>query len=62
MKYLLIIAMTFQLALLSGCDQDDGPIEEAGEKADEVITDAKNKVEDTCEELKEKADAKDTDC
>ncbi|PWK51724.1 hypothetical protein [Pleionea mediterranea] len=61
MKYLtaLLIAATFALA---GCDQDDGPAEEAGEKIDEVATDVENKVEDACEELKEKADAKDQDC
>ncbi|MGS2719047.1 hypothetical protein [Paraglaciecola aestuariivivens] len=44
---------------LSACE---GEAENAGEKLDEVVTDAGNAVEDACEEVKENADAEDTDC
>ena len=33
-------------AMLSGCDENDGPLEQAGEKADEAIKDAERAVED----------------
>lgn len=61
MKYLSLLLIVASFALV-GCEQDDGPAEEAGEKIDEMATDVGNKVEDACEELKEKADAKDKDC
>lgn len=41
---------------------EDNNAEEVGETVDEVITDAGNKVEDLCEDVKEKADAEDKDC
>jgi hypothetical protein len=41
---------------------EDNSAEEAGETIDEVVTDAGNKVEDLCEDVKEKADAEDKDC
>lgn len=53
---LLIIAST----LLVACG--DGKMEEAGEKADEAITDVQNKTEDLCEKVKEGVKAEDTDC
>jgi uncharacterized lipoprotein YehR (DUF1307 family) len=45
---------------LAACG-DDGA-EEAGEKVDEIVTDAGNAVEDACEEVKEGVKAEDTDC
>ena len=41
---------------------EDNNAEEVGETIDEVVTDAGNKVEDVCEDVKEKADAEDKDC
>ncbi len=60
LKYLTttLMALTAVFAL-SACD---GEAEDAGEKLDEVVTDAGNAVEDACEDVKEGADAKDTDC
>ena len=59
--------LLFRLTLVAGlafsvvaCN--DNNAEEAGEKIDEVVTDAGNKVEDLCEDVKDKADAKDKDC
>lgn len=40
----------------------DNDAEDVGEKIDEVVTDAGNKVEDVCEDVKKEADAEDTDC
>lgn len=53
-----LMALTAVLAL-TACD---GEGEEAGEKLDEVVTDAGNAVEDACEDVKEAAEAKDKDC
>ena len=53
---LLIIASTFLVAC------GDGKMEEAGETADEAITDVQNKAEDLCEKVKEDIKAEDTDC
>ncbi|WP_404340848.1 hypothetical protein [Pseudoalteromonas mariniglutinosa] len=43
-----------------GCE--DNNAEEAGERIDEAVTDVQNKVEDTCEEVKEGVNAKETNC
>jgi predicted small lipoprotein YifL len=48
---LLVLAAAF---FLQACDQD-GPLEEAGEDVDEAI-------EETCEDIKDAADAEDRDC
>lgn len=53
-----LMALTAVFAL-TACD---GEGEEAGEKLDEVVTDAGNAVEDACEDVKEAAEAKDKDC
>lgn len=53
-----LVALTAVFAL-SACD--DGA-ENAGEKLDEMATDAGNAVEDACEDLKEAAKADDKDC
>jgi hypothetical protein len=53
-----LLALTTVFAL-SACD--DGA-ENAGEKLDEVVTDAGNAVEDACEDVKEGVKAEDTDC
>lgn len=59
---LLLIATPLVLSafVLQGCEK--GPGEKAGEKVDEVVTDAGNALEDACEDVKEEADAKDKDC
>jgi predicted small secreted protein len=56
MLTLVLSAVTF----MSACNDDSA--EEAGEKIDQVVTDAGNAVEDACEEVKEGAGAKDSDC
>ncbi|MDN4502978.1 hypothetical protein QX776_11245 [Alteromonadaceae bacterium BrNp21-10] len=53
----LIVLMT--VFGLSACDND---AEEAGEKMDEIVTDAGNAVEDACEDVKEGVKAEDTNC
>lgn len=45
---------------LAACS--DGPAEDAGEELDKMVTDAGNAVEDACEDVKDAAKAKDTDC
>lgn len=63
---LILVIGSFAIA---GCDRDEGPAEEAGETVDEAgerleetAEDAGNAVEDACEDVKEGADAEDTDC
>nr|WP_183410080.1 hypothetical protein [Litorivivens lipolytica] len=58
----LIALMLISLTTLSGCEREEGPMEEMGENMDEAATDFGNAVEDTCEDAKEGAGAKDTDC
>ena len=53
---LLVLASTALVAC------GDGKMEEAGETADEAVTDVKNKTEDLCEQVKEGVKAEDTDC
>lgn len=50
----------FASAFILGCE--DNNAEEAGERIDEAITDVQNKVEDTCEEVKEGVNAEQTNC
>lgn len=60
-KLLSRLTLVAMLALsVVACE--DNNAEEAGETIDEVVTDAGNKVEDVCEDVKEKADAEDKDC
>lgn len=47
---------------LAACDNNDGPMEQAGERVDETATDVGNAIEDKCEEAKKQAGAEDTDC
>ena len=56
-RIMLVAALTFSVAACSDNDAED-----AGEQIDEVVTDAGNKVEDLCEDVKDKADAEDKDC
>lgn len=64
MKYLKLLSQTLIIMTavfgLAACN--DGEAEDAGEKIDEMVTDAGNAVEDACEEVKEGVDAKDKDC
>jgi hypothetical protein len=55
-----ITAAALLVFTIAACD--DGGAENAGEKIDEVVTDAGNAIEDACEDVKENADAKDKDC
>jgi predicted small secreted protein len=66
--HLLLIGIVAAFGI-SGCETDDGPAEEMGEALDETgediqdaAKDAGNAVEDACEDVKEGADAEDTDC
>lgn len=65
---LLLLAMAASFAL-TGCDNDYGMAEkagaamdEAGDRIEEIATDAGNAVEDACEDVKKNVDAKDIDC
>ncbi|HNP35444.1 MAG TPA: hypothetical protein PKK10_06295 [Woeseiaceae bacterium] len=58
----MTVPLLLLVSLLAvGC-QDKGPAEKAGEKIDDVATDVGNAVEDACEDVKESANANDTDC
>lgn len=59
---LMFLSLMFGAVMLSGCESNDGPLEEAGEKVDEAMTDAGNAIEDACEDIKEGAGAEDKDC
>jgi predicted small secreted protein len=60
-KYLTILTILLaSMTLLTGCGDDKA--EEAGEKIDEMVTDAGNAVEDACEDVKEGVKAENTDC
>ncbi|MBU2977180.1 hypothetical protein [Alteromonas sp. C1M14] len=54
-----LLAASFALSL-AACG--DNNAENAGEEVDEVMTDAGNAVEDTCEDVKEGMNAEDEDC
>jgi hypothetical protein len=57
MKIAAVMSCFFAIV---ACDYNNA--EEAGEKIDEIVTDAENAIEDACEDVKENADAKDQDC
>ena len=57
LKALLVAGFAISLAACG-----DGEAENAGEKLDEVVTDAGNAVEDACEDAKEGMNAEDKDC
>lgn len=59
---LVFAALLAAFIPLSGCDRDEGGLEETGENMDDAMTDFGNTVEDKCEETKSEAGAKDTDC
>jgi predicted small secreted protein len=59
-KLVMLSLVLSSVTFMSACN--DNSAEEAGEKIDEVVTDAGNAVEDACEEVKESAGAKDSDC
>lgn len=56
-----LAAMALTAFLAAGCERD-GPMENAGEELDDVAKDVGNAVEDACEDVKEGANADDTDC
>lgn len=56
----LATIMLLSVLGLAACSDDSA--ENAGEQIDEVVTDAGNAVEDACEDIKDKANAEDTDC
>ncbi|WP_158771521.1 hypothetical protein [Paraglaciecola sp. L1A13] len=61
LKKFTLLAMVFSsLTLVTACN--DNNAENAGEKVDEMATDAGNAIEDACEDVKEGAGAKDSDC
>lgn len=63
LKLPLIFTALFVAAIpLSGCDRDEGGLEEAAENTEEAMTDFGNTVEDKCEEAKSGMNAEDTDC
>lgn len=56
-----LIGMILVAAIAAGCERQ-GPFEEAGEKLDEATEEVGNAAEDACEDLKDAANADDTDC
>lgn len=59
MKYVAITILMLA-GTLAGCEE--GPLEEAGEAADSAVTDMRNAVEDSCENLKEEMKADNPNC
>ncbi|WP_166423491.1 hypothetical protein [Paraglaciecola sp. 20A4] len=59
-KFTLLAMVVSSLTLVTACN--DNNAENAGEKVDEMATDAGNAIEDACEDVKEGAGAKDSDC
>lgn len=57
-RFLLVTGFAFTLAACS----DDGPLEQAGERADEAVEEAQNQIEDGCESVKEQLGTEDQDC
>ncbi len=58
----LLCLISVMLFVTTACDSDDSSMENVGEKLDNAATDFGNKVEDTCEDIKESLNAKDSDC
>lgn len=58
----LFAFMMMVIVPLTGCDRDEGGMEEAAESVDESMNDFGNAVEDKCEDAKSGAGAEDTDC
>lgn len=65
----LLLLVTIASFAIAACDTNDGMAEKAGEaldktgaEIDKAATDLGNAVEDACEDVKEGAGAKDTDC
>ncbi len=54
--------IAIMLLSLTACDRDEGGMEEMGETMDEAATDFGNAVEDGCENMKEGANADNTNC
>ena len=50
------------IRLIEGDIRDPAAIDEAGEAIGEAATDTGNAIEDACEDVKEAADAENTDC
>ncbi|CAM3058435.1 hypothetical protein QTO01_01475 [Vibrio mytili] len=61
-SFIYRIAAVLGLALALAACSDEGPMEKAGEKLDEAVTDTQNAVEDSCEKVKEDLNAEDQDC
>ncbi|NAX20278.1 hypothetical protein [Vibrio sp. V39_P1S14PM300] len=58
----LIPMLTLMLSAGLVACSDDNSAEDVGEKIDQAVTDTGNAIEDSCENLKESANAQDTDC
>ena len=62
MRLSFTIFVLILTALISVACERQGPAERAGEKIDDAATDIGNAVEDACEDVKDAANADDTDC
>jgi uncharacterized protein YjbJ (UPF0337 family) len=51
-----IVAILTLAGGLSGCDVDDGPVEEAGARVDETYEDAVDAVEDAADDIEDGAE------
>lgn len=58
-KIAVFLAVLF--LTLTACEQQ-GPAEKLGGKLDNMVQDAGNQIEDSCERMKEELKAEDTDC
>jgi predicted small lipoprotein YifL len=47
-KLLAVLALVFPLALLTACEQE-GPLEQAGEEADQAVEDTGDAIDDATE-------------
>ncbi len=56
LKNLVLAAICSIPMMLTGCDTNDGPAEKAGEKVDNAVDNAGNKLEEAGDTLKEKMD------
>ena len=63
MKRLMLIFFTaiLSMTVVTACESD-GPAEEIGEDIDNALTDAGNKIEDICEDVKDGLNAADKNC
>ncbi|WP_421903817.1 YtxH domain-containing protein [Maridesulfovibrio sp.] len=59
-KVIFVLCLIMAMAVVSGCDSDDGSAEKLGKKFDQAMEDAKDKMDDMSDQAKDAyEDAKD---